>query len=174
MVNGGYPQWLNYEGKRSLINYMIQVSIPEDFDAWLILAGEVEHLFGPMCNIPEFQNALKSAISESRAFCVKSCFDGRPAALDGGIVISYSPNAIGWLAVAKSSQNQGIGSALVAHALSRFHEKGPVYVQTFASSCSEGLSARKLYQRAGFADLEPKEPTPAGVPTVLMVKKENR
>lgn len=149
---------------------MITVSVPEDFDAWLTLAGEVEHLFGPMCNIPEFQNALKTAISESRAFCVKSCFSGKPTALDGGIVISYSPNAIAWLAVAESSRNQGIGSALVTHALASFHEKGPVYVQTFAPSCSEGSSARKLYQRAGFIDLEPKEPTPAGVPTVLMVK----
>ncbi|MBN1545281.1 MAG: GNAT family N-acetyltransferase [Syntrophaceae bacterium] len=153
---------------------MIQVSVPEDFDSWLILAGEVEHLFGPMCNIPEFRNALKSAILESRAFCVKSCFTGRPTVLEGGIVISHSPNTIAWLAVARSSQNQGIGSALVAHALSIFQEKGPVYVQTFAPSCPEGLSARKLYRRAGFNDLEPKEPTPAGVPTVLMVRKENR
>jgi len=150
--------------------HMIQISMPGDFDAWLTLAGEVEHLFGPMCEVHEFQNALKSAISESRAFCVKKVSSGGQTFLEGGILISRSPNAIAWLAVSASSRGRGIGSFLLSHALSCFPEKDPVYVQTFASGCKEGMPARHLYRKAGFIDLEPRELTPAGIPTVLMVK----
>lgn len=150
--------------------HMIQDAIPGDFDAWLTLAREVEYLFGPMCDVPEFQNALKSAIAESHAFCVKDVRGGSQTFIEGGILISRSPNAIAWFAVSKSSRGRGIGSSLLSHALSCFPGRDPVYVQTFAPGCKEGMPARHLYQKAGFIDLEPRELTPAGVPTVLMVK----
>jgi len=150
--------------------HRIQVAIPEDFDAWLALAGEVEHLFGPMCDVPEFRNALKSAIAESRAFCVKDVRGDNQTFIEGGILISRSPNAIAWFAVSTSSRGRGIGSSLLSYALSCFSGKDPVYVQTFAPGFKAGMPARYLYQKAGFIDLEPKALTPAGVPTVLMVK----
>ena len=43
-----------------------------DFDAWLSLASEVESLFGPMTDAPDFQDSLKQAICSDTAFCIRS------------------------------------------------------------------------------------------------------
>ena len=43
----------------------------EDFSAWLNLAKDVEHLFGPMSNEESFKNTLIMAIEEGHVFCIK-------------------------------------------------------------------------------------------------------
>jgi hypothetical protein len=59
-----------------------------DFDAWIRLAREAEPLFGPMADEAPFQEAIKQAIAQKTAFCIRSGPDDTEHALKGGIVIS--------------------------------------------------------------------------------------
>jgi ribosomal protein S18 acetylase RimI-like enzyme len=151
-----------------------------DLPAWLRLASEVEHLFGPMADDPDFCRALREAIAEQRAFCVRDTAGGRNAEagsaspLIGGVLISRKSNAVAWLAVSEADRGQGMGRALLARALNELDAAKPVTVQTFAPDVPQGAAARRLYARFGFRDREAAEPTPAGVPTVLMVREPRR
>jgi hypothetical protein len=42
-----------------------------DLHEWLVLAEEVEYLFGPLVNEPGFIQTLERNISEGRAFCMR-------------------------------------------------------------------------------------------------------
>jgi len=43
------------------------ISTPEDFEGWLLLAKEVEPLFGPMVEEPAFREGLRLAIMNGQA-----------------------------------------------------------------------------------------------------------
>ena len=49
--------------------YQIRRAAPDDIPSWLLLAKEVEHLFGPMSDIPEFQRALHKAVRLGHVYC---------------------------------------------------------------------------------------------------------
>lgn len=49
----------------------VSIAQNQDHKAWLILAKEVEHLFGPMADEESFQMALSEAIDAELAFCVR-------------------------------------------------------------------------------------------------------
>jgi ribosomal protein S18 acetylase RimI-like enzyme len=146
----------------------IRISGMQDFQGWLALAKEVEHLFGPMADAPAFQQALRQAIDEGRAFCVggEGGVPGKP--LDGGVVISTQDNEIVWLAVSGKARGNGYGKALLEYALSRLDGTKKILVQTFDDTVPEGLPARKLYQGFGFHDHASAGLNPAGIPTVIM------
>ena len=139
-----------------------------DFDAWISLAREVEHLFGPMADDNSFQEALKQAISDGTAFCARSEKNEHDRILKGGIVISREANEIAWFVVAGTSRGKGYGKALLDFAINRLNIHEPMVVRTFDSSVAEGQAARKLYGKFGFTDHEKGEMNPAGVPTVIM------
>lgn len=139
-----------------------------DFDAWLALAREVEHLFGPMADEATFQDALRQAISQKTAFCIRADSDGKDQALRGGIVISRESNEIAWLAVSNRYRGKGYGKELLKFAVSRLNHLESIFVQTFDESCSEGKAARKLYLDFGFTDDKNGGLNPAGLNTVIM------
>lgn len=139
-----------------------------DYTPWLDLAREVEPLFGPMADDPGFQDALKQAISEKTAFCVRTGTNGREPALKGGIVISREANEILWVAVSQAFRGKGAGKALLAFAMEELDRTTPIRVQTFDGSTPEGRAARALYKDFGFSDHEDGGPNPAGIPTVIM------
>ncbi len=57
----------------------------DDMPAWLKLAAEVESLFGPMVDDPNFIRALENGIQRHTAFCIRAA-DGPPGtALRGGL-----------------------------------------------------------------------------------------
>ena len=145
-----------------------RLSCPADYEAWLSLAAEVEHLFGPMAREASFQAGLREAIAEHRAFCVDAA--ASQGCLAGGVVISHPGNRVEWLAVSGRARGRGLGASLLRMAISRLDPDRSVTVQTFSSSSGEGLPARNLYRKFGFTDGEPCEPTPTGVPTILMVR----
>ena len=60
-----------------------------DLEQWLVLAREVEPLFGPMVEDDGFRSALTDAISNQTALCISSA---EGSALAGGIVISKDLN----------------------------------------------------------------------------------
>ncbi len=149
----------------------VRSSIPEDIDGWLGLAREVEPLFGPMADVPEFRDALAAAIADGQALTSSAASSGHGDRVLGGIVICKATNSIEWYVVAASARGLGIGGQLLQRALDQLDPARPVLVQTFAPSIADGLAARHLYRKFGFEDDRPMEPNPAGVATVLMVRR---
>ncbi len=154
-----------------MTNFKIRMPVHEDAQSWLTLAREVEHLFGPMADIPEFQSALHGAIESQTAICATSEPNEYLNTIVGGIVISPENNSIEWFAVSTSARGAGLGRKLLHEAINHLDSNRPIRVQTFDKSCLDGLPARNLYLAFGFCDVEPKEPTPTGIPTVIMEKQ---
>jgi GNAT superfamily N-acetyltransferase len=143
-------------------------SVEKDFDAWILLAREVEPLFGPMADETSFQDALRQAISLNTAFCIYAETSGGGRELIGGIVISKETNEIAWLAVSQQYRGKGYGRKLTEFAIYRLNRQRDIFVQTFDTSVPEGKPARKLYLDSGFSDIKDGGLNPAGVPTVIM------
>lgn len=139
-----------------------------DFDAWMALAREVEYLFGPMVDEVPFQDALRQAISQKTAFCIRADSDGKGHALKGGIVISKESNEIAWLVVSDRHRGKGYGRALLKFAVEKLNHQESIFVQTFDESNLGGKAARKLYSDFGFTDYKNGGLNPAGIPTVIM------
>lgn len=137
----------------------------EQFDAWIDLSREVEPLFGPMADVPAFRHQLVEAIGEGRA--VSAEVDG---SFVGGVVIEPEGNSIAWLAVSAACRGLGAGTALVRAAIDRLDPAREIVVQTFADDIPEGSVARSLYRRFGFTEGSDGGLTPAGIPTVFMIR----
>ncbi len=148
----------------------VVTACPEDIPAWLALAAEVEPLFGPMVADPRFHDALRRAMHDGRALCVREA-DGPPGSpLLGGLIAGdhAPPHAIGWLAVAERARRAGIGRALVEHMLSTIDSPAEISVLTFADGVAGGEPARRFYERFGFRPAESGPINPAGVPTQVL------
>lgn len=148
----------------------IRSAEPGDVPGWLALAREVEHLFGPMSEVPEFRAALEKAIGDGHALAAAAPSDDGEKELAGGIVFSPEGGVIEWLAVSTRARGAGLGRELLAAAIERLDPARPVRVQTFAPVSPDGAAARRLYASFGFEDREDAGPTPVGVPTVIMVR----
>lgn len=148
----------------------IEIGQKEDIPAWLRLAREVEHLFGPMADEPSFHEALNKAIEEERAFCVRADDDGPEPSLCGGVVVEPEENEIGWLAVSAICRRSGVGNNLLLYALGRLSGDRRIRLSTFDESVPEGMAARRLYTKHGFQDQRYLGHNPAGKPIVLMVR----
>jgi GNAT superfamily N-acetyltransferase len=150
--------------------HTVEIATTFDVPAWLELAGQVEHLFGPMVHEPEFRNALDRAIDEKRAFCVRDGITDTSSHLLGGVIISTKRNAIGWFAVDQVVRGCGIGTALLSHSLKQLDGSADITVQTFARNVSGGIPAHRLYERFGFCERESAGLNQAGVETVIMLR----
>jgi ribosomal protein S18 acetylase RimI-like enzyme len=139
-----------------------------DFDAWISLSREVEPLFGPMADEIAFQEAIRKAISEHRAFCMRSDQIEKGNSLKGGIIVSKESNEIVWLAISRQHRGLGFGRQLLEFAVGNLNPQESIFVQTFDESTPEGKAARKLYLEFGFTDIKDSGLNPAGVPTVIM------
>ena len=146
----------------------IDISILDDYNAWLLLAKEVEPLFGPMVEDVDFQEALKKVLADKTAFCINSDSDKIDKTIKGGIIISKESNEIAWFAVSKIYRGMGYGRALLEFAIDNLNTKEDIFVQTFDKSISEGKAARKLYLDFGFIDYKDGGLNPAGISTVIM------
>ncbi|WP_134682836.1 GNAT family N-acetyltransferase [Brevibacillus migulae] len=128
-----------------------------DIDGWLELAAEVEYLFGPMVEDPQFIQALEKNIERKTAFCVRE-HDGLPGSrLLGGVFFSatHAPlYKIGWLAVSSKARNKGVATALVGHLLQLVAVPAEVSMITFGEDVADGRAARNFYQRLGFIPVE--------------------
>ena len=139
-----------------------------DFDTWILLAREVEPLFGPMADESGFRESLRHAIFLNAAFCIHSESNGENRGIMGGVVISKESNEIAWLAVSQPYRRKGYGRKLIEFAISKLNRRKDIFVQTFDKSAAEGEYARKLYLDFGFADIKDGGSNPAGVSTVIM------
>ena len=143
---------------------MIRSLTSGDINSWLSLAKEVEHLFGKMAGVEEFENGIASAIDKNCAFGYEESEFG----ITGIVAISKENNSIEWLAVSESSKGKGIGSMLIERAIEKLEQKKDIFVQTFSPEISEGRAARKLYMKFGFSDYKSGGLNPAGIATVVM------
>ena len=139
-----------------------------DFDAWISLAREVEPLFGPMADEPDFRESLRQAIASDTAFCIRSDTNGANKSLIGGVVISKETNEIAWLAVSRHYRGKGCGRKLIAFAIGKLNRRENIFVQTFDESVPEGGPARRLYLDLGFIDIKDGGLNAAGAPTAIM------
>jgi len=142
----------------------VVVAQPEDIPAWLILAIEVEPLFGPMGNDPSFHRALHKNIGRGTAFCVREV-DGPPGVpLLGGLLLSPKPPiyTIGWLAVAQQHRRHGIGQRLIEHVVGLVEIPAEFVVTTFGGDNPAGEPACRFYERMGFHAAEPAPNGPEG------------
>lgn len=148
----------------------IHISDLFDLPGWLLLSKEVEPLFGPMADNPEFFNALSQAVMNGNAICIRDDDNTENCGLCGGIIISKETNSIAWFAVHSRFRNKGIGKRLIKEAMKYLNHSQPITVCTSDESVQEGLAARKLYHNLGFKDSSPGETNPAGIKTVIMTK----
>jgi ribosomal protein S18 acetylase RimI-like enzyme len=124
----------------------------DDIAVWLQLAAEVEYLFGPMVDDPNFIRTLGTGIQRQTAFCIR-VGDGTPGSLLlGGLLWSAKPHhyKISWLAVCSKFRQRGAARALVNHALALVDPPADVWVTTFGEDVVDGCPALRLYQRFGF------------------------
>jgi len=125
-------------------------------------------LVGPMADERAFQEALRQAISENNAFCIRSDQGENEGSLIGGIIVSRESNEIAWFAVSKPYRGMGFGRQLFEFAVGQLNPQESMVVETFDASVPEGKAARKLYMDCGFTDYKIGGFNPAGMPTVIM------
>lgn len=143
---------------------MIRNVTPQDIDAWLELAKEVEPLFGEMAGTEAFAEAISGCIADSSALCLVNADND----VVGIVALDKSSNEIAWLAVKHKYRGQGYGYQLVEAALGQLDQTQPIVVQTFAPHVESGKPARKLYLHFGFKDDKDGGKNPAGIDTVIM------
>ena len=132
-----------------------------DFSSWLSLAAEVEFLFGPMVNEPNFRQVLDKNISRGTAYCVREGGGKVSVPLLGGLLFSPKPPkyTIGWLAVARQYRRRGIGHRLVKYVFGLVQPPAEMIVTTFGEDIEAGRPARRFYRKLGF---HPAEMAPDG------------
>lgn len=147
----------------------VRLAVNDDLEPFMELAREVEPLFGPMVDSPDFVEGVKGAIKGERVVCAVAESSSQ---FIGACVVDPDSRAILWLAVTGNSRGNGAGRMLVAAALERLGEGGPVQVTTFGEDMAESFSARKLYDSFGFKEVKVGDKNPAGYATVVMERPE--
>jgi GNAT superfamily N-acetyltransferase len=130
----------------------VVIAVEADIPPWLALAEEVEELFGPLVEGPEFRAALARNVARGTALCVREAEAGPGASLAGGLLLSahHPTYRIMWLAVNRKHRGTGVGGLLVRSALhTMLVPPCVVEVTTFGPS-HPGHAARGFYEHLGF------------------------
>ena len=154
-VGGGRHAWVGRDrpvgaAAAGLIGSMVTAASPEDVEGLVSLAAEVEGWFGPMVTDPGFHAALDRSINRGTAFVVRA---GRRSGLLGGLLTGGTAPIyrLNWLVVAASVRRQGVGGALVRHAMDNFQRPCRVDVVTFGKDHPATIEggARVFYEASG-------------------------
>jgi len=147
---------------------MIRLLNKNDYNTWLTLAKEVEPLFGPMVQSQEFQNGIKVCIKNKDAYGIEDA----SGTIAGIIAINRAEKEISWLAVGEKYRGYGYGEKLIKKAIDKLEIYGDIFVQTFASGIESGTCARHVYEKNGFIEYKNAGKNPAGLETILMIRKK--
>jgi GNAT superfamily N-acetyltransferase len=131
-----------------------------DLSTFLSLAEEVEEWFGPMVDDPGFRQAVRRGIGRGSALVAVD----RDEPVGGLLFSRHRPPIydIRWLVVTSDRRSEGVGEAMIAHALRRFVEPpATVSVVTFGAD-HPGARSRDFYTRLGFEPQEEAETGPEG------------
>lgn len=134
-------------GDSTVAFVIIRLATMADFDGFLTLAGEVEHLFGKMVADGGFHNALTLHLSRSSALVAEH------SGIVGGLL--FDPDGpkyhVDWLVVSSHVRGTGVGRALMDSAMERFvRGPGTIEVVTFGPG-HPGAAARDFYASLGFS-----------------------
>ena len=142
----------------------VQIATRADIPSWLELASQVEFLFGPMVDQPDFQSALRKNIDRESAYCVREQDQSAGAPLMGGLFLSFrSPEYhIRWLSVAEQWRRSGVGTSLLEHVFDLIESPAELFVKTFGEDNLEGQPARRFYEKMGFEPFAEAPPGPEG------------
>ncbi|WP_107475095.1 GNAT family N-acetyltransferase [Streptomyces sp. F-1] len=140
---------------------VVRLARDTDLPAFLSLAAEVEHWFGPMVDDPGFTDAVRRGIAGATALVA----DG-PGPLGALLFGGTAPvHKVHWLVVGERARGTGVGRALLAESLRRFvRPPATVEVVTFGPDHPGAVTsgARAFYTALGFTPGEPAAPGPEG------------
>lgn len=139
----------------------VALATTRDFDAFLVLAAEVEDWFGPMVADPGFHRSVRNDIERRSALVAVD----RGDAVVGGLLFSCqrAPEyEIGWLVVTDVMRSRGIGEALVAEAMRRWVAPPAVVTVVTFGADHPGARSRRFYERLGFLPSETVDAGPEG------------
>ena len=142
----------------------VQIATRADISNWLELASQVEFLFGPMVDQPDFQRALRKNIDRESAYCVREQDRSAGAPLMGGLFLSCRPPKyhIRWLSVDQQWRRRGIGTVLLEQVFDLIKPPAELFVTTFGEDNLEGQPARHFYKKMGFEPFAAAPPGPEG------------
>ena len=143
---------------------IVRLAGEQDAPGFIVLAGQVEHWFGPMVDDPGFRAAIGKHIHRATALVA---VDAGAADLLGGLLFSARPPTyhVRWLVVSGPARGQGAGRALMTEAMRRFVPgPGIVEVVTFGAGHpgAAASGARAFYERLGFTPAEAAAPGSEG------------
>ena len=137
----------------------VAVAGPDDLDAFLALAAQVEHWFGPMVDDDGFRAVLDRNLRRGSALCVRTP-DG--AGVRGGLLFRIREPVcrINWLVVSAADRRGGVGRALVTQATRRLRGPGVVEVVTFSADhpAAAPSGAPMFYRHLGFTAAQEGDP----------------
>ncbi len=129
----------------------VEIATKEIIPELLELAREMEPLFeAPMADNPEFKAHIEDKIEKNEVLIVRD--KEHYNALMGGIVISHSNSEILWFAVFNKYRRKGAGEKLLDYAINELGRDKVIEVTTFQENNLEGIPARRLYEKFGFAE----------------------
>jgi GNAT superfamily N-acetyltransferase len=147
--------------RRDIGEVRVVDALMSHFDAFLTLASQVEHWFGPMVEEAGFHRAVAKNIDRGSALVALD----EAGQVRGGLLFSHhaAPEySIGWLVVDETSRSAGVGQILLAEAFRRWvRPPAEVSVVTFGSD-HPGARSRRFYERLGFHAVEIVDPGPEG------------
>lgn len=132
----------------------------DDFDAIVALSGQVEYLFGPSVDNPEFHAAVRRNIDAGVGLVAID-----DDAIVGGLLftqLSTHRFEIGWLVVDAAYRSKGVGQELLIDAMARWvHPPADIEVVALGPD-HPGAASVAFYERLGFEFLEPSFDGPEG------------
>ena len=140
----------------------VQIATRADIPGWLALASQVEFLFGPMVDQPDFHRALRKNIDRKSAYCIREQDRPDGAPLMGGLFLSFREHHINWLAVDQQWRRRGVGTVLLEHVFDLIESPAELFVTTFGADNLEGQPARQFYKKMGFEPFAEAPPGPEG------------
>lgn len=161
-LGSGAPHWVadDVALEPNFLDMDISVAVADDLSAFLELAAEVEHLFGPMVDDVDFHDAVRRNIARGTALLARDSL-GRGA---GGILFSahHPTYLVGWLVVANQHRSRGLGGALLAEAFRRWVQPSCTIEVVAFGPDHPGARSRRFYERLGFEAAEQAERGPEG------------
>lgn len=132
---------------------LIRYATPNDKTSWQMLAKDVSEIFRSpnMSEDPEFLNYIASKITKNEALVA---VDLVTQTCTGFIGFSKANNRISWFAVFKQYTGRGIGSKLLKSTLDILDRTKEITVETFCEGYAPGNTARLVYKKFGFIDLD--------------------
>lgn len=108
----------------------VQIATRADIPGWLELASQVEFVFGPMVDQPDFHRALRKNIDRESAYCVREQDRSAGAPLIGGLFLSFRESHINWLSVDQQWRRRGVGTVLLEHVFGLIKPPAELFVTT--------------------------------------------